>query len=128
MTASPSQLISAIEPGSTDYGDRQTLEAGLAASSPDGAPAPDPAAAAVAPPVDAGGDPLSALLSGAVNPGGSGPLTSGLSVGPGAGPMGQLGQVDPKEERLRQVATQSQSPVVRALARNELRRLTAGRV
>lgn len=125
MGASPSEIAAAIEPGSTEYGNRQELEAGLA-TLPSGeageAPAPNPAAGVAAPPVDMGSDPLSALLSGAVDPGNAGPVTQGMSVGPGAGPPGA--QEDPTVVKLRKLAMQSSSPVLRALARRELLRIT----
>ena len=122
MTASPSQNIASIEPGSTEYGDRQKLEAGLAAG---GAPtgAPNPAAGGPAPQLDAGTDPLGAILNGSLNPGGSDELTAGLSVGPGPGPLGDTNVPDPKKVRLAQIAETARSPMLRAAARNELRRL-----
>lgn len=120
MAVSASQLAGAIEPGSTEYGDRQVLESGLATAVPGNTGAGNPAVANVPPPVDAGGDPLSALLNGAVKAPQTEALTDGLSVGGGYTPGDSP---DPYVERVRQVATQSKSPVVRAIARNELRRL-----
>lgn len=121
----PSTLTSAIEPGSTEYGDRQTLEAGLATlpGASGGAP-PPPGGGPAAGGIPTMGDPLTALLSGSVNPtgGGQGVLTDGLSVGPGTMPPGQ--EENPVMSVLRTAATEARSPVLRALARNELRRLT----
>lgn len=120
----PSTLSAAIQPGSTEYGDRQTLEAGLATLPGAGGGAPPPSGGGpAAGGVPSMGDPLSALLSGGVDPtGGAGMLTDGLSVGPGTMPPGQ--QEDPLMTTLRTAAAEARSPVLRALARNELRRLT----
>ena len=120
-------LASGIEAGSTEYGDRQVLEAGLAtlpSGTQGGAPAPVGAPAGggsgpLAGPVD----PLGALATGTINPNEQGLLTDGLSVGPGTMPPG-TGADDPVKVRLREIATEARSPVLRALARNELRRLT----
>lgn len=122
--ASADQLIKSIEPGSTEYGDRQTLEAGLATAvsgTPSGPAAT--AAASRAVPVDSTTDPLAAVLSGQLDIGSGGPITDGLSVGAGAGPGGAPEQQHPVKVRLQQVATQAKSPLTRAAARNELRRL-----
>lgn len=119
-------LAAGIEPGSTEYGDRQTLEAGLATlpSAPGGAPAPSAPAGGGAPPINGVTDPLGALMSGVIDPGQSGALTDGLSVGPGTPPPGQGEAEQPVKTRLREIAMNARSPVLRAIARNELRRLT----
>jgi len=126
MGATASDLAKGIAPGSTEYGDRQVLEDGLGDAiidQPTGAP--NPAAGAPPLPVDSTGDPMAALLSGQLNPNaGQDPLTSGLSVGLGAGTPGSIEQQDPVKTRLQQVAQFAKSPLVRAAARNELRRIT----
>ncbi len=116
------QMRDAIEPGSTDYGDRQTLEAGLAEATQQSTPAP----ADLAAPAPAGGpgDPLSMLLEGGLGLDTDAPLTSGLSVGPGPGPALSGDPVAMSQaERLRMVATQAASPQLRAAARRLLKRL-----
>ena len=128
MPATAGDLANSIEPGSTEYGDRQVLEQGLAAAVPGNAGGPDPAAAAPPAPVDGLGDPLGALLGGSVDPQGGGAITDGLSVGPGTGPGGVSQQQDPRLTRLQQLAQHAKSPLLRASARNELRRLTGTRV
>jgi len=124
MAATPSDLSAAIQPGSIPQGQRAPLEAGLAqAVGQSQAPQPTAAAGAVAPPSGGMNDPLAALLSGSVKPGGaSSPLTDGLSVGPGVTPSGDV--QDPRVVKLQEIATQASSPVLRAFARNGLRLLT----
>ncbi len=114
----------AIEPGSTESGDRQTLEAGLAQlSGGGGAPAPTG-------PPEGGGltvpeNPLGALTSGEVPGDEEGFVTDGLSVGAGTGPAGAPDvMMGDRATRLRQLATEASSPQVRAAARSELRRMT----
>ena len=126
---SRSDLEAGIEPGSMPYGARQELVGGLEAAvgGEQGGPGtPTAAVNAGVDPVDSVDDPLGALLSGEIDPGMTeDPITSGLSVGPGVGPMGQVSNVSPKQSRLIQVATQAKSPMIRWLARNELKRLVA---
>lgn len=124
MAASPTQLRENIDPGSIPQGQRQVLEQNLGALS-----AP-PMAPAVAAPAAAGTlqlprNPLDPLLGGdlPVNPE---EVTTGLSVGPGAGPN-QLDLPDAGVERLRMVANQARSPVLRELARQALRSSVRGR-
>jgi hypothetical protein len=129
MTAS--DLSAAITPGSTAYGDRQTLEANLQEAIPGGGGGPtvDGAFDAVEPGVDSADDPIAALLSGEINPGAQqGSLTDGLSVGDGPGPGGEGFAVTPEQVRLQEVATQAKHPLIRQMARNELRRLVGERV
>jgi len=116
----------AIEPGSTQYGDRATLEQGLAGTS-GGGPA-GVASPAQAPP--AGGvsipeDPIGGLMSGEVSGNSDLPITDGLSQGAGAGPPPR---VDPsmqtsRANKVRDLAQNASSPVIRQAARNELRRM-----
>lgn len=115
--------VKAIEPRSTEHGDRATLEAGLTgvgggAPSATGSPEPSPALAVPE-------DPLGALMSGEApgDPGGT--VTDGLSVGGGTGPAGAPDiMMGDRATRLRQLATEASSPQVRAAARAELRRMT----
>lgn len=116
----------AIEPASTESGDRQILEQGLATlagGGGGGGPAPTG-------PPEGGGltvpeNPLGALTSGEVPGDEEGFVTDGLSVGAGTGPAGapdvMLGD---RATRLRQIATEASSPQVRTAARAELRRMT----
>lgn len=118
------QMRDSIEPGSTEYGDRQTLEAGLAQLGPSGVtPEGGPAPAAAGMPLP--DDPIGALLGGSVSmPPTDGPLTAGLSVGAGPGPMSEaLPAEDPRAQKLRMVATQAASPSLRHIARRMLERL-----
>ena len=120
MPANASDISAAIPAGTFAQGDRQDFSANLqtalggqgGGAQPGGGPAP--------PPVDNVQDPMAALLSGELDPGGEGPLTDGLSVGPGLGVDGFEPQLDPRRVRLMQIATQSTSVVLRASARVEL--------
>ena len=122
MPAGSELTSQAIAPGSTAYGDRQSLEAGLA-SAMGGGGGGGPAGGgptSVAPPQE---DALGAMLSGAVGTG-SAPFTDGLSFGPGAGPpQAQDPMLGDRANRLRLIATQAASPQLRAIARAELRRM-----
>lgn len=119
---SADDIMRTVEPGSLPQGDRQKMASQLqqALGSAGGGP-PVPAAQ---PPVSGGGvpSPLSRLLGG----GGSSdlPVTDGLSVGPGAGPS--LGPVASAENpligKLRVIAMEASSPLVRYQARTALRR------
>lgn len=117
----------AIEPGSTDYGDRQTLEAGLAQVG-GGAPTGGGGTPSPTTVMPSAGNPLSSLLSGAISPGDS-PITSGLSVGPGDGPM-NAPPVSPTDNdlgyKLKLIASQSTSPTLRRLAMARLKRMYRG--
>lgn len=123
MTASPSDLIAGITPGSLEYGKRAPLEAGLLAGGGGGTATPG-AIGAPSLPQDSVQDPIAALLSGDIDPGGqTAPLTSGLSVGPGPGSLGDSPAERPVKVRLQNIASTAASPLTRAMARNELRRL-----
>lgn len=119
MPATASDLSAAIQPGSTEYGDRQVLEEGLAQVVPQ-QQGPSTAATSAPPPLDSTTDPLAAILQGKLDPGASGAITDGLSVGPGVTP--NAAPQDPVLIRLRNIATTAKSPLVRAAARNEMRR------
>ncbi len=114
----------AIEPGSTESGDRQVLEQGLSAVSGGGA-APTATGAPAPGPLANPENPLGALIDGEVAGDPNGQVTDGLSVGAGTGPAGapdiMLGD---KATRLRSIANEASSPQVRAAARSELRRMT----
>lgn len=125
--ATAEQLRKSIEPGSTEYGDRQRLEQGLAqvASGPSQPGAQGGtggrATPAAAPPGPE--DPLGALLSGEIEPEDT-PPTDGLSVGPGRGPSGAANESiwnDDYTQRLRYVAQFAKTPMLRAQARAALR-------
>lgn len=116
-------LRNAIEPGSTEYGERQALEQGLGSVPTSGPPSPGANGAGVEPEgvLPPAGDPLEELLAGeAVS--GEDPLTSGLSVGPGPGPESEAVLTDDLSVRLRTLATSAKSPQLRAMARAALRR------
>jgi len=67
-------------------------------------------------------NPLDPMLAGELDTG-SDPLTSGLSMGPGPGPVmsGVAPISDSGAERLRILALNAASPVLRQMARNALR-------
>lgn len=120
MAASASDLQAGIQPDSTEYGDRQTLEAGIGAAVGAGGAAGGGGAASAAPPLDSSRDPMAALISGDLNPKAEGvALTDGLSVGPGDSPT--LSATDTQHAKLLQLAQHAPSPLVRAAARAELR-------
>lgn len=115
MAASPDQLRRNIDPGSIPFGQRQQLEQNLGQLGQPASPA------AVRAPIDQElgipSDPLDGLVSGEI-PVGPDEVTAGLSVGPGPGP--NVGPPDSRVERLRMVAAQARSPVLRELARRAL--------
>lgn len=117
----------AITPGSIPYGDRQTLESNLpqALSAAEQQSGGGGGASAGGMPLVIPEDPLGALLSGEVAVDPNEPSTSGLSVGPGPGPAQapdvMLGS---RAEKLRRLASESSSPLIRNAARNELRRMS----
>lgn len=120
---SASDIASTIEPGSLEYGDRQAVAGRLQETIPDlqgGASPSGPAPGAPAP--GAAQDPLARLLGGKYSS--DLPPTDGLSVGPGAGPpsTGQGIASSPMIEKLRLIATQANSPLLRQYARQALRR------
>jgi len=121
--ASGSDIARTIEPGSLEYGDRQAitgrLQDSISAIQGGGPPsAPAPGAPAPGPAVD----PLARLLGGKYSS--DLPVTDGLSVGPGAGPALPGGGVasSPLVEKLRIIATEANSPLLRQYARAQLRR------
>lgn len=121
--AGSERTSAAIAPGSTEYGSRGGLEAGLSQTMGmgGGAPSGGGGAPGMAPPPE---NALGALMSGAVS-GGSAPLTDGISFGPGAGPpQAQDPMLGDRANRLRLIATQAASPQLRAIARAELRRMS----
>lgn len=113
----------AIDPGSTEYGERGALEAGISAgmgpASGRGVPGTPPPGVGAPSPTD----PIGALLSGEIQ-GDSDPVTSGLAVGPGPGPANQSPMMSTRAQRLRTIATEAASPVARASARRALRLMT----
>lgn len=119
--------INSIEPGSTEYGDRQGLEANLQQVIGGAAPVGGPQQVAGGTPIPTPEDPIGALIGGDIDPGVAGPVTDGLSVGPGnspGNPMDPL-QTD-RAQRLRLLATQASTPAVRSTARRMLRQMSRG--
>lgn len=123
-----SQAAKAIEPGSTASGDRQTLEAGLGAvlggdaSGQGGGPPPAPGAGGLTIPED----PIGALLSGEAPGNPDIPLSDGLDLGPGAGaPNNNIhpAMKTSRADRVRDLAMNASTPMIRQAARNELRRM-----
>lgn len=110
----------AIAPGSIPYGEREQFAAAVdsAGQAPGAAPAATSGAAGVGGPLD----PLRSMLTGGLAPSGD-PVTSGLSVGPGASPALTPGQNDPVQQRLLYIATNAKSPKLRTQARAALRGL-----
>lgn len=118
------QLNKSITPGSTEYGERASLEQGLAqiASAPTGGGGPAPAATPGGSAIPPGPEsPLGTLLSGGLTPEPT-PLTDGLSVGSGRGPTPEPNPwTDNYTERLRYLAQFAKTPMLRAQARAALR-------
>lgn len=118
----------AIEPGSTEYSTRDDLEAGLAQVGGGAPPVMGGGAPSPTSTVPDQGDPFADMLGGIIQPDKI-PLTSGLSVGPGAGPAG-IQPSSPTDNdlghKLKLLATQSTSPTLRRLAQARLRRMYRG--
>jgi hypothetical protein len=117
------QISRTIEPGSLPQGDRQVVKDRLqqSLSSLQGGGAPS-APASGAPASGGPQDPLARLLGGKFSS--DLPPTDGLSVGPGAGPAstGVAIASSPLIDKLRLIATEASSPLLRAYARASLRR------
>lgn len=114
--------IASIEPGSVPYGDRQTLEAGLAELA--GGAAPGPMGGPMAPPGAAPQgddmlDPEGILASETIS---DLPITSGLTVGPGEGPFQGIAATT-EQQRLQELAINANSPLIRYMAMVALRQL-----
>jgi hypothetical protein len=105
-----------IEPGSLDYGDRQVVNANLQQALGGGGGTVSPAPQAMPPEPEE--DELEFLDQGPVS---ELPVTAGLSAGPGGPPAGTPLVETSKVERLRLLATEATSPVMRHLARQALR-------
>lgn len=116
--ANADDIMSTLEPGSTDYGDRQVLtnqlQEALASSQQQGPMVP----AGTPPPPEPGGSELDYLDA---EHSSDLPVTDGLSVGPGASPPSVNPTDSPKIEKLRLIATGARSPVLRHMARNALK-------
>ena len=102
-----------IEPGSTEYGDRQVIEDRIAQSLQMGDVSRQPT-----PPGAVSGRAQSRLASGPVS---DKPITDGLSVGPGAGPNKATMTEAPELEKYRLIAQNARNPYLRHLARSALR-------
>ena len=111
--ATADQISRSIEPGSLESGNRQVVSDQMQQIVGPGSQqaAPQPGAA--------GGRAMDRLGQGGVS---EKPITDGLSVGPGAGPVNipQIAQ-SPRVDQLRIVAKNARSPRLRALARALLR-------
>lgn len=108
---------------SMDYGQKGQFMSALQGPGSGGAqgggPAPAAPPAGVAPSPT---DPLGMLLGGALGPGPGDPVTAGLSVGPGGGPTTAPAVTDDVVERLRLVAQNAKTPMLRSMARAALLR------
>ena len=120
---SASDISRTIEPGSLEYGDRAAVTDRLQQALPTlqqgtGSSAVAPGAPAPGSPVD----PMKRLLEGGYKS--DLPVTDGLSMGPGAGPptTGVAMAESPMIAKLRLVAMQAESPLLRHYARTALRR------
>ena len=125
MPATPSDISAAIPAGTFAQGDRQNFTANLQTALGDqGSGAVQPTGSVpTSSTAVSGSDPLAALISGDLDPGGDEvPLTDGLSVGPGKG-LGGDAPLDPRRQRLMEIISQASSPVLRSSARMELRLL-----
>lgn len=118
--ATADQLSKAIEPGSTEYGQRQVLESGLAELQPSTGPTAGAAAALGGSSIGLPANPLDPLMSGELDSPTT-PVTDGLTHGPGGGPLPEQGISDATVDRLRIMALEARSPVLREMARRSLR-------
>lgn len=132
MAVTGDQMGAAIAPGSIEYGKKEQLVKSLGSMMagshrPAGAATPAPPAGLQG--GDAPDDLLGMLSSGEMPPS-EVPLTDGLSVGPGAGPVapGISSIPSAMEDRLRLVALHAKTPMMRAMARNALRRQVTRRL
>ncbi len=116
---SADDISRSIEPGSLPYGERQEVAGNLQAALGGQGAGPAPAPEAPAQEVDAEIDPMERLLSG--DHSSDLPITEGLPYGPGGGGAAAVPEL-PEIERVRLVAENAKSPVLRYLARNALRR------
>jgi hypothetical protein len=132
MTVSGDQMGRALEPGSIEYGKKEQLVQQLGQLGGGGRRPPGPARPQAGVPAGGGGDDdfFSLLAGGEVAPPEGMPVTDGLSVGPGAGPAVPAATSVPSamEDRLRLVALNARSPMLRAMARNALRRQVTRRL
>ncbi len=106
--ASAEEINDSIEPGSLAYGDRQVVEDRIrqASQSKPAPHQPGSSSAATAQRLESG--PVSDL-----------PVTAGLSMGPGAGPMANEQPII--ADQYRTVAENARNPLLRKLARDALR-------
>lgn len=123
--------INSIQPGSIPHGERGGLEAGLQEVLGGQAGGASGGGGGVAPasPLPSPNDPLGALLGGQVPGDANLPVTDGLSVGAGAAPISEADpMLSDRASKLRAIATEASSPMLRAAARGELRRMARGLV
>jgi len=112
------EISRSIEPGSLEYGDRQVVSDRLSQISAQA----QPQGPSIAPPVGPAAGGADAKLAG--GPVSDKPVTSGLSVGPGAGPESAIDPAQSAEaEKYRTIAANARNPYLRHLARNALRAL-----
>jgi hypothetical protein len=111
------QTQAAIEPGSTEYGERDVLEGGIAAAlgGAEGGAAPAPEAGmAPAPPAEEPGMTPMDFLSGDGHTSDL-PVTSGLDYGPGEGPLPSWEATD-TQRKLQELAQYGRTAAVRRAA------------
>jgi len=131
--AAPSKVAAAIQPNSTQYGDRKNLQAGVMQAMQGGSPGMGgmPGAGMGGPPMMEAApsptEPMGALL-GEFSPEDFGnpedPITQGLSYGPGGGPTEvQAEPISDLQSKLIAIATYAKTPHLRMQARMALRRL-----
>jgi len=105
-----SDIADSIEPGSTEYGDRQVIEDRIQQAAVQRAEPRTPGAVSGATRDRLSQGPVSNL-----------PITSGLSVGPGAGPAVSAGPLEGQDiEQFRLIAQNARNPLLRKLARDAL--------
>ncbi len=109
-----SDIADSIEPGSTEYGDRQVIEERIQQAASQRAEPRTPGAVS--------GATQDRLSQGSVS---DLPITSGLSVGPGAGPSATSALGEGTDiEQFRLIATTARNPLLRKLARDALTAIT----
>lgn len=123
MAANADTTKKAIAPGSIPFGERQGVEAGLEAVLGGGGEGQAPPSV----PRISSDDPFSSPMAALEGKGGfesNLPITAGLSVGPGPGPMPGLNDMPvPVVQRLQDVALHAKTPHIRQMALIALRRL-----
>lgn len=107
-----SDIADSIEPGSTEYGERDVIKTRMQQALQSATPGPDRQPGARMQRAS------SRLSSGPVS---DKPVTAGLSVGPGAGPEQNSILQSSQAQKFKVLATQARNPMIRKMALDALR-------